>query len=357
METKDKKNDPVVDETVNDGNGNIVNDEMIDAGEVEETNEDGSVIDKVVGAAKTVAKVGDDAAKTAGKVVSGVAKATVTVGKVVGGTAKVAGNVVGGVAKSAGLFTNLASFFVANLQTILISLAVAAAVGFAGYILSELAGPKIEDTANVVEEVKKISELTTACFYEESVIKSEKFTTKKHWYGNKIDTVKHEIVLTAMCKVRAGFDLSMLGDGDLVIKGDTVNIKLPAPKIFDVISNPSDYRTFEEIGDWEHEEIVAMQVDKKDKVLQNAHNHNILQKANHVGKGRVTTLFQALGFNVVNVTLTDVPTYVAPEQPEAAAEQVAPAVEEAVGEVAAPVVEEVAAPSTEAVAAEEQVAA
>ena len=279
-------------------------------------------------------------------------------------------NAAGATVKTVGAFAKFVSFIFSNLPLVGV---IAAVIVAAWLFLSNpfdwnmnlFGKPQIEKTANIVEEVKKISELTTACFYEESVIKSEKFTTKKHWYGNKIDTVKHEIVLTAMCKVRAGFDLSMLGDGDLVIKGDTVNIKLPAPKIFDVISNPSDYRTFEEIGDWEHEEIVAMQVDKKDKVLQNAHNHNILQKANHVGKGRVTTLFQALGFNVVNVTLTDVPAYIAPEQPEAAVEQVAPAVEEAVGEVAAPVVEEVAAPaveevaapSTEAVAAEEQVAA
>ena len=340
METKDKKNDPVVDETVNVGNGDIVNDKMIDTGEVEETNEDGSVVDKVVGGAKTVAKVGNDAARGVVKVVSGVTEVTETAGKVVGGTAKVIGNVVGGAAKSAGLFANITSFFVANIQTIMIVAAISAAVGLVGYIAVDMfKKPQIEDTANIVEEVKKISELTTACFYEESVIKSEKFTTKKHWYGNKIDTVKHEIVLTAMCKVRAGFDLSMLGDGDLVIKGDTVNIKLPAPKIIDVISNPSNYRTFEEIGDWEHEEIVAMQVDKKDEVLQNAHAHNILQKANQIGKGRVITLFQAFGFNVVNVTLTDVPAYVAPEQPEAAVEQVAPAVEE----VAAPVVEVVPA--------------
>ena len=318
MDTKDKKNSPVVDEYVNVESEAVVNDGNPGAGKVEGEKEESEFFEKAVETAKVV-------------------------GKVTSGVAKTAGKVVGGVAISAGFFTNIVSFIVANLQTILIATAITAATGLVGYIVKDmLESPKIEDTANIVEEVKKISEFTTACFYEESVIHSSKTTTKKHWYGESIDTIKHEIVLTAKCKVRAGFDLSMLGKNDLVVKGDTVSIKLPVPKIFDVISNPSDYKIFEETGDWVHEEIVAMQVDKKDEVLQNAHAHNILQKANQIGKGRVTTLFHALGFNVVNVTLTDVPAYVAPEQPEAAVEQVAPAVEEAVEEVAAPAVEEVA---------------
>ena len=205
-----------------------------------------------------------------------------------------------------------------------------------------LESPKIEDTANIVEEVKKISEFTTACFYEESVIQGSKTTTKKHWYGEKIDTIKHEIVLTAKCKVRAGFDLSMLGEDDLVVKGDTVSIKLPVPKVFDVISNPSDYNIFEDSGDWGHEEIVAMQLERKEKVLENALEHNILEKANHIGKGRIVTLFQGFGFNVINVTLSDIPAreqapaepiLVAPAENAPAAEpvpavEVVPAVEE-----------------------------
>ena len=102
---------------------------------------------------------------------------------------------------------------------------------------------------DIVEEVKKISEFTTACYYEESVIKNEKFTTEAQWFGNEQDTINHSVVLTVMCKVRAGFDLSTLSDNDLTVRGDTVDIKLPAPKIFDVISNPSDYKIFEESGE------------------------------------------------------------------------------------------------------------
>ena len=343
METKDKKNNPVVDEEVNVENGTIANEVTPETAKKKKGE---SLLEKA-----------EDVVKIAQKVTSG---ATDVAGKVAGVT-KTVGKVAGGVAKSAGLFTNISSFIIANLQTILIAGAISAAIGFVGYIVVDMfAKPQIEDTANIVEEVKKISELTTACFYEESVIQSAKTTTKKHWYGEAIDTVKHEIVITALCKVRAGFDLSMLADGDLVIKGDTVDVKLPAPKIFDVISNPSDYKIFEEIGEWSHNEIVAMQVEKKEKVLQSALDHNILEKANHIGKGRVVTLFQCLGFNVVNVTLSDIP--VREQAPEVApvakavVEQVeAPAVDEVVE--TAPAVEATPVVDTVAVVVEEQVAA
>ena len=284
MDTKDKINNTSEDNNMNSQN-NVHNEEN--------TN---SFVDNVVDVVKVAGKVGIGAAKTVGAV-------------------------SGGAVKSVGFFAKFASFFVANIKASMIIGVVGAVCATVTLVVKDmLEGPKIENTANIVEEIKKISELTTACYYEESVLQNNKFTTKKHWIGNDVDTVKHTVVLTVMCRVRAGYDLSMLGKNDLVVKGDTVNIKLPAPKILDVISNPSDYRIFEETGDWKHDEIVAMQVQGKERMLQNALEDNILEKANIIGKERVATLFATFGFNVVNVTLTEVPTYVAPEQPEAAVE-------------------------------------
>lgn len=242
-----------------------------------------------------------------------------------------AGATVKGTVKTVGAFAKFVSFIFSNLPLV----GVIAAVIVAAWLflfnpfdwnMNLFGKPQIEKTANIVEEVKKISELTTACYYEESVLQKEKIITKKQWFSSDVDTVKNTIVLTVLCKVRAGFDLSMLGENDLVVKGDTVNIKLPAPKIFDVISNPSDYRIFEESGDWKHDEIVAMQVQGKERMLQNALENNILEKANLIGKERVATLFATFGFNVVNVTLSEVPARMKPATP--AAEPVSSVVEE-----------------------------
>ena len=49
-----------------------------------------------------------------------------------------------------------------------------------------------------------------------------------------------------------------------------------------------------------------MQKEGKKKMLQNALDQNILEKANTIGKERIKTLFTSFGFNVVNVTVTDV---------------------------------------------------
>lgn len=251
-----------------------------------------------------------DVVATAGKLVADAGKSVVN-NAVKGGVA-VAGN---------GFFATLFGFITAHMPAVLIAAAVSAVLATTAYIVADMNKPLlIENTANIVEEVKKISEFTTACYYEESVIQDHKLTTKKQWFGNELDTVENSIVLTVLCKVRAGYDLSAIDGDALVVKGDTVNIKLPAPKIFDVISNPSDYKIFEEIGKWEHDEVIVLQKQAKEKMLQNALDHNILEKANSIGKERIKTLFATLGFKVINVTLSDVPAReVAPKCEEAPA--------------------------------------
>lgn len=168
-------------------------------------------------------------------------------------------------------------------------------------------GVKIENTANVVEKVKKISELVTSCYYEEYVLQSKKSELKEVGIFKKsVDTLHHEIVITVKGTVRAGFDLSNIADDGIKVHGDTIDVKLPAPQILDIISNPSDYTIFEESGKWSHEEIVALQSQGKERTLNNALQHNLLLKANEAGKERVADLFRTFGFSVVNVTTTPI---------------------------------------------------
>ena len=75
-------------------------------------------------------------------------------------------------------------------------------------------GLKIENTANVVEQIKKISEFTTVCYYEEAVVKNEKQTSANNTITDFLklspDSIHEEIVIIAKGKVRAGFDLSKI---------------------------------------------------------------------------------------------------------------------------------------------------
>ncbi len=231
-----------------------------------------------------------------------------TTGKVVKATGKVA---VSG-AKAAG--TGIFGLITANLQAILIAMAVAAAItaiGFGVKALIDANQIKIMDTATVVTEIKKISEFTTYTYIDELIIhekKAEEKESKGHIFGigkkDVPDTLRSEIVMIVSGVTRAGYDLGKLSENDLKISGDTITVKLPATEIFDVIVNPSDTRMFVEDGKWSHEEVTAMQVNCRNQMHQNALDRGILNKANEVGKEKVENLFKALGFKVITVITT-----------------------------------------------------
>ena len=231
-----------------------------------------------------------------------------TTGKVVKATGKVA---VSG-AKAAG--TGILGLITANLHAILIAIAVAAAItaiGFGVKALIDANQIKIMDTATVVTEVKKISELTTYTYIDELIIhekKAEEKEAKGYIFGigkkDVPDTLRSEIVMIVSGITRAGYNLGKLSEKDLKISGDTITVKLPTTEIFDVIVNPSDTRMFVEDGKWSHEEVTAMQVNCRNQMHQNALDRGILNKANEVGKEKVENLFKALGFKVVTVITT-----------------------------------------------------
>jgi len=82
---------------------------------------------------------------------------------------------------------------------------------------------------------------------------------------------------------------------------------LPAPEVFDIIMNPSDYEIFVEEGKWTHDEITAMQVGARDSILANALASGLLEKANIVGEKRIENMFKTFGFETVKVAPTVLP--------------------------------------------------
>lgn len=161
---------------------------------------------------------------------------------------------------------------------------------------------KIDNTANVVEKIKEISEFTTACYYEEAVLKDSKVEKHEGGFLGLVDTeTSKEIVIIAKGKVRAGFDLSKVTEDKINIKNDTIGITLPEPEIFDVIINPSDYEMYIEEGKWSHEEVTALQTNYRAQLLAKANDAGILNKAKEAGKKRLESLFQTFGFSVVEL--------------------------------------------------------
>lgn len=259
--------------------------------------------DKKAELAKKAGELGVAAFKGAGKVGVAAAKG---VGKATVATAKVAGK-AGMSAVSSGMLTTFGPILLKVLVALGILGATGAATAAVVKFVKEANKLEIADTPNVVEEIKKISELTTYTYIEEMVVKDTKVEAKEagmlsFLHKSEVpDSTRSEIVIITRGVVRAGYDLAKIKDGDLKISNDTLSVVLPATEIFDVIINPSDNDVFIEEGKWSHEEVTALQVDCKNRLLQNAHDNGVLEKADKHGKEKVENLFKTFGFNVVNV--------------------------------------------------------
>lgn len=159
----------------------------------------------------------------------------------------------------------------------------------------------VENTANVISNIRKIGELTTGYYYEEMVLKDTKADTASI-LGVKIHD-KDEIVLIAKGIVRAGFDLSKLSEEDISAKADTLIISLPEAEIFDVILNPSDFETYYEEGKWSQEALRPVKAAAKEKLKENAVNAGILTKARESAYDGIKSLFKSFGFREVDIRI------------------------------------------------------
>ena len=160
---------------------------------------------------------------------------------------------------------------------------------------------KIDDTANVIEEIKRIGEFTSLCYYEEMALvesKGNDFNQSKLASLTNTEIID-ELVIIAHGKVRAGFDLTKLEEGDIQVTGDTLSIRLPEAEIFDVILNPSDYEIFVENGKWSHEQFSALQKQASANLKSNAEKYGIVEKAKETGIKKLDGFFKTFGFSKI----------------------------------------------------------
>lgn len=223
---------------------------------------------------------------------------------IVGGATKAA---VGGAATAAA-GTIVSSYVIpAIIATSALAALTAGGIALKNYITK---GSTIDNTANVIEKIRKISEFTSACYYEEAVLKSNKIEAGKQ---NKLmqlanieaDSVYSEVVILAKGTVRAGYDLSKIPADQIKISNDSISLVLPKPELFDVIVNPSDYEMYVEDGKWSHEEITALQADYREKLTASALESNLLEKADKSGEERLKSFLQGLGFSYIELTKAD----------------------------------------------------
>lgn len=153
-----------------------------------------------------------------------------------------------------------------------------------------------ETIGQSITEIKKISEFCTANYIGEVMIQDE----EKKFLSHK------KIVMIVRGKIRAGFDLSQMETE--IINDTTITLVLPPAHILDIITNPSDIRTFSEKGSWSHERTTITKNAARQKLWELVMEDKLLATAEENGKKQLEAIFSAFGFKQVNIQFTESPT-------------------------------------------------
>lgn len=196
---------------------------------------------------------------------------------------------------------------------IILALAIAAGVFFLALHQGWIANNnneelQIEETSNVVAEIRKISEFTSACYYKEIILRETK--TRKvvdnsignkvaKVFGKKDGLITDEIVIIANGKVRAGFNLKDLSDDSVITNGDTLTITLPKAEIIDVIVNPTNFDVYIESGEWSENQIIGIKNQALEQIKSDALKEGILEKATESGLKNLKEMFKSFGYNEI----------------------------------------------------------
>ncbi|KPQ34216.1 MAG: Protein of unknown function (DUF4230) [Phormidesmis priestleyi Ana] len=164
---------------------------------------------------------------------------------------------------------------------------------------------KVDIRTIVVEQVRSVSELTTAVFTMEAVVPTQ---SDRKLGDYTIGTTN--LLYVAYGEVRAGVNLEKLTPTDVVTsaEGTQITLTLPPAEILDTKidvtrSNVYDYsRGFLSLGPDRAPELQEMaQKEALVKIEQAAREQNILDQANSRAELVVTQLLKSTGFNEVTV--------------------------------------------------------
>lgn len=163
----------------------------------------------------------------------------------------------------------------------------------------------------VVEQVREVSELTTAIFTMEAVVPAQ--SDRKL---GELTIGQTNLLYVAYGEVRAGVDLEELTAADVVASeaGQQITLTLPAPKILDTAidvtrSNVYDYsRGIFNLGPDRAVELQSLaQREAKAKIERAACEQDILGQANDRAELVVTQLLLTAGFESVTVEREPIP--------------------------------------------------
>jgi hypothetical protein len=154
----------------------------------------------------------------------------------------------------------------------------------------------IDDTPVMVRQIRAIAQLLTQSYYSETVFDSGTIETPP-FQANK------RLILIAKGEVLAGFDLRDFNEASITRRGNTAIIALPAPRILDVIINPSGFETFLADGDIRFEERVQLQEQARNRFRRDIDKARILENSASQGRKIIEKFFRLMGFTDVEVVV------------------------------------------------------
>lgn len=158
--------------------------------------------------------------------------------------------------------------------------------------------PQVDVRSVVVQQVRSLSELTTAVFAMEAVVPTSRDRTLGGYTIGRTT-----LLYIAYGEVRAGVDLSELGADDVQVSGETVRLRLPPPRILDskidvTRSSVYDYdRGFLGLGPDAAPELQSLaQQTTLQRIVETACDQGLLLDANERADVVVSQLLSSAGY-------------------------------------------------------------
>lgn len=190
------------------------------------------------------------------------------------------------------------------MKTLLVLLIIGLAAVVAAIWLRERARRiKIESTDNIVEEIHKIGELTTARYYEELLVKTSRDASGEIVFTDDRTPhlTKSYLIKSVKGTVRAGFNLKDAVPEDIRVADNVLTLRLPHAVILETIVRQQDVETLVEKGKWLHEQSVDVMQKAYDTLRENALENGILVSAELSARSNLFHICKILGFRDVKI--------------------------------------------------------
>jgi hypothetical protein len=170
---------------------------------------------------------------------------------------------------------------------------------FASYVTGR--GTSIDvSSPSVVEKIRQLSRLETVVYSLDKIVGGERQSPYLPDF-----LVGDKLLLIAHGEVIAGVDLGQLKPGDVSVKGEAVQVRLPAPQVLSTRIDNGRTRIYSRVTgmlvnpDVDLESQVRLAAEEQ--IRQAALSDGILDKARQNARTSVTALLYGLGFRTVDV--------------------------------------------------------